>query len=280
MSALSADRNTAQMGLGIPQRMSYPVLTGVTIYKGALVVIDSSGYAKPGVAAETTDVCVGRASQQVVAGSAASGTYTVEVEQGVFKWAVNGTAVTIADLGALCYVYDDQTVTKSSSSASIAGTIYGVDASGTAWVYMGLAPAVDGTSLTALTSTVSQLKTNLMVPYTVPVILSSATTSAVVARFTPGMSGTINRMNASVIQAVTTTAKLATLTPNISAVAVSGGVLALTSTALATLGASVSGTAVAGTNTFTASQEITVTASSVTAFTEGQILLELFLQTA
>ncbi len=282
MAALSAQFNSPQMGSGVPKSMSYPVLTGVTIYEGALVVINASGYAKPAVS-EASDIAVGRCKATIASGSASSGTYQVEVEQGVFLWDVNGTAVTIANLGALIYAYDDHTVTLSSSSASIAGTIYGLAASGTkAWVYTGLAAPLDGTSVTTISNTLAALKTNLVIPFTTPCILSagSAASGTVVARFTPGMSGTLLKLNAAVIAAVTTTAKLATFTPAISGVSTSGGALALTSTNCATLGASVSGSAITGLNTITASQEVTIVASSVTAFTEGQVLLELFMQTA
>lgn len=280
--ALSAAYNSQQMGgAPIPSLMNYPVLTGVTIYEGSIVVITSAGYAKPGVA-ETGDVCVGTALQTVTnAGS--SGSVTIQVAQGVFSHDVNGTAVTIADIGTLCYVYNDSTVTKSSSGATIAGSIYGLaNAAGTqAFVYMGIAPAVDGTSLSALTSTVSQFKTNLVVPVTVPCVLSTAASAAIVGRLLPRMSGTILALDGCVIVPVTTTSKLATISPLISGVAVTGGLLALTSTNCATLGARVTGSAIGtGANTFTAAQEITLAASTVTAFVEGQVLLELFLQSA
>ncbi len=276
--ALSADRNTEQMGSGIPKLMTYPVKTGVTIYKGSLVVVDSSGYAKPGVS-ETGDVAVGRAMSQVVAGAAASGTYTIDVEQGVFRWAVNGTAVDITKINSLVYVYDDQTVTLSSSSASIAGTVYGFDAAGNAWVYTGLAAPVDSSSVTTISNTLSTLKSNLVVPYSVSLILSSATTGAVVGQWLPHMSGTIAFFDAQVInQAVTTASKSMNFTVSIAGTAISGGALALISSTTGTIGNMISGTAVAGLNSFIPSNLITITAASGAAFTEGQVMLRLFLQ--
>jgi len=275
--ALSAARNTPQMGLGIPQLMSYPVLTGVTIYEGSIVVITAAGYAKPGVA-ETGDVAVGVATETIT-NAGGSGSVSVNVAQGVFAFDVNGSAVTIANLGDLCYVYDDATITLSSSGATIAGTIYGLQGT-QAYVYFGLAPAIDGTSLSALNASVSEFKSNLVVPVTIPCVLSTAASAAIVGRILPRMSGTILALDAQVIAPVTTTAKLATISPLISGVAVTGGLLALTSTNCATLGARVTGSAITGTNTFTAAQEITLAASTVTAFTEGQVLLEMFLQSA
>jgi len=274
--ALSAERNTPSMGLGIPQRMAYPVLNGVKIYKGSLVCITAAGYAKPMVAASSL-VAVGRASETVDNTDGNAGDLTINVEQGVFKWAVNGTAVTIADIGVLAYGYDDQTITKSSSSASIAGTIYGVDSDGGAWICTYVAPAVDGSSLSAEIATRSAYQANAMHAVTIPVILSTARTNSVLATFTPGMSGTIKKLTASVLQVSSTTASGAAIHSAISGSALSGGVLTLTNANTATLGAAIAGTSVSGANAFTAGQAVTLVASTGD-FTEGQVLLYLFLQ--
>lgn len=283
MAALSADRNTPQMGQGVPQRMSYPVKTGVTIYKGALVVIDTNGYAKPGVAAVSTDICVGCATTQVAAGSASSGTYSVEVVQGTFKWALNGSAATIANVGDLVYVYNDQTVTLSSTSASIAGTLYQVDSDGV-WVYSGLAAPIDGTTVSSLASDVSTVTgiatAAIGVPVCIPVVLATATSQAVVGRFKPGVAGKIARMEAMVTTVVSTAAKLATFIPKIAGTAVSGANVLVTSASGGTLGARITGSTVSGTNTFGASDEITIVADTVTTFAEGAILLNVYMQSA
>src|SRR5678809_906181 len=105
--ALSADRNTPEMGsLVQPKTMNYPVATATTIYKGSLVVLNSGGFAEPATSA-TGKISVGRAVQQVV-NSGANGALTVQVEQGVFKWAVNGSAITQGNINSLVYAYDDQ----------------------------------------------------------------------------------------------------------------------------------------------------------------------------
>jgi hypothetical protein len=70
-------------------------------------------------------------------------------------------------------------------------------------------------------------------------------------------------------KAATTAAKAATLTPDINGVAVTGGVVALTSANQNTIGGSVAGSAVTAANTGTAGQALGVTASAVTAFVEG-----------
>jgi hypothetical protein len=67
----------------------------------------------------------------------------------------------------------------------------------------------------------------------------------------------------------TTAAKAATLTPDINGVAVTGGVIGLTSANQNTIGGAVAGSAVTAGNTGTAGQALGVTASAVTAFVEG-----------
>ncbi len=282
MSALSGDFNAPALGaMGIPVRASYPVLADAVIYAGAGVVITAAGYAKPAVSG-TALVSVGRAILGKDATGLASGALTVEVNQGAFEYDVNGTAVTIADIGTLCYWYDDHTITKDSTSRSIAGTIYAIgDATGKAYVYLGLAPAVDGTSLTALSNTVSTFKSNLVTTVCVPVPnLSSVANAGIVARYVPHMAGSLLAIDAQVTTAAVTSGKTITLTPIISDSTVTGGVLVIASTTAATLviGKRISATAITAANTFTATQEITISAGTVTAFVEGAVLLELFLQ--
>lgn len=67
----------------------------------------------------------------------------------------------------------------------------------------------------------------------------------------------------------TTAAKAATLTVGVNGVAVTGGVIGLTSANQNTIGGSVAGSAITALNTGTAGQTLEVTASAVTAFVEG-----------
>lgn len=77
-------------------------------------------------------------------------------------------------------------------------------------------------------------------------------------------------------KAVTTAAKLATATVQINGVAVTGGVMALTSANCTPSGASVAASAITANNTtFTAGQTIEVAISAVTAFAEGDGWFEL-----
>jgi predicted RecA/RadA family phage recombinase len=100
--------------------VAYPVKTGVTIYKGALVGVDSTGYAKP--AAQGDVRVVGVAYETVAAGAAASGTFTVRAwRRGSFQFNASGMAIT--NVGAKVYVTDDNTVQTSSTSTIQVGVI-------------------------------------------------------------------------------------------------------------------------------------------------------------
>ncbi len=308
--ALSADRNTLQMGDGIPKRMSYPQKGSTTIYKGSLVALDSSGYAKPAISG-TALLVVGRAAQHQV-NSGSSGSLSIEVEQGVFKWAVNGTAVTAANIGSLCYAYDDQTVTLSSTSASVAGTIYGFDADGGCYVQSGLSAPVDGTATAAVATDLAQHIVDLaatttghgagligiydtagyfdgatveaalielteepLFSYSSQVTLATVANSDVVAAFKPGFKCKIISAQFTPTIAVSTSAKAATLTVKINTTAVTGGVMALTSANCNTKGTQVAGTTVTAANAVIATDTVNVVASSVTAFTEGEGMINI-----
>jgi len=139
MAALTAARSTKQMEGGpLPRQMSFPVKGSTTIYQGSLVALNA-GYAAPGAIA-TGRIVVGRAKRTVI-NSGADGAATVEVEAGVFVWgnSASGDLCAQADVGASCYIIDDQTVAKTSngSTRSVAGIIVQVDTDGV-WVMSGL----------------------------------------------------------------------------------------------------------------------------------------------
>lgn len=107
------------------------VVTGQTIFKGAMVQLSTAGLAIKAGGANPKAV-IGRALETVE--SAAAGT-TIRVEQGVFKWDnLGGDPVETADIGSPCYVTDDQTVHQTDGGTDIiAGTVVGVDSDGV-WV--------------------------------------------------------------------------------------------------------------------------------------------------
>jgi len=140
--ALSKSRRTPNLqgGIGLEYE-SYPVLTGVKIYNGAIVVLDvATGYARQCIAgAPGAYIGLGVAEGQdfgAVPGVAvdntngASGAVYVKVKRGIFPF--NNSASHPIDntmIGAGAFGEDDQTVsaTNASSTLSQIGIIWRVD---------------------------------------------------------------------------------------------------------------------------------------------------------
>jgi hypothetical protein len=136
MSALSAARNTQERQGDV---LGFPVGAAKTIYQGGLVVLDA-GYAEPGNV-DTDLIAVGRAEETVDNSAGSAGDLNVRVRRGIFKFGNSASTDLIAqaDVGADCYIVDDQTVAKTngSSARSRAGKIVAVDSDGV-WVQVGL----------------------------------------------------------------------------------------------------------------------------------------------
>lgn len=136
--ALSANRPTIQEG-GISgpvvERFSWPVADNVHIYQGALCQM-SGGYVYPAGTANTADThtyyTVGRAGAEAdntVSGHSA-GAIRVEIAEGAFLWKNSGTqALANTDAPCVCYAEDDQTVSKTNQSTTLAkaGIFLGID---------------------------------------------------------------------------------------------------------------------------------------------------------
>jgi len=128
MAALTADRNT-------PRRegecLSLPVEASTRIWAGALTARNSSGNAVP--ASDTAGlVVVGRAEARADNATGSAGDITVRVREGVYCLA--GSGITAANIGAIAFVADDQTVALSGgTNAIVAGIIRDVDGGGV-WV--------------------------------------------------------------------------------------------------------------------------------------------------
>jgi hypothetical protein len=131
--------------------ISRAMLGGVIIYNGALVVLDSSGWAKPGVTA-TGLIAAGVADQQVDNTDGGDGDLSVVVKRGVFRLLNSADAdlITQAEIGDACYIVDDETVAKTSgeNTRSIAGEIVDVDDDGV-WVDIPSAKISTGGNLIA-----------------------------------------------------------------------------------------------------------------------------------
>lgn len=133
MAALSADRNTP---IRTAEDFEFPVAASTLIYAGSLVCINASSLATKGAVA-TTLKAVGIATERADNSAGLASAIRVKVRRGCFRFA-NSTAgdlIALADIGADCYIVDDQTVAKTNGSAtrSVAGKIRDVDADGV-WV--------------------------------------------------------------------------------------------------------------------------------------------------
>lgn len=237
--ALTADRNTPSRS---GQQFSYP-LAAVKVFAGSIGVINSSGHLTKGSTA-TGLKCVGRINAQVDNSAGNAGAVNGEVENGIFRWknSAAADAVTLAEVGTVCYIVDDQTVAKTSGTGtrSPAGIIEDVDSDGV-WVRMGQDALVAPAGALLAASNLSDLDTpataraNLgggadKVILTIPDIdLVGAT--AEVKRIVSPVAGTIDKIY-SVIDGALTTGD-ATLTAKIGAVAVTDGVITVTQAASA-----------------------------------------------
>lgn len=95
--------------------------------------------------------------------------------------------------------------------------------------------------------------------------------------YTPGFKFKIKRISASVVEAITTGGRAATLTTAIAGNPTTGGIVIM-SGAYALGAEQASSAAITGANTGSSVQAITVTASAVTAFAEGGFMLNIQLQ--
>jgi hypothetical protein len=127
---LAADRNTPMKD---GELVSVPMATAKKVYAGSLVAADANGYATPGATAATLTY-LGRA-EETVDNTGANGAKSVLVRRkAIFKWKNSGTdAVVQADLGKVCYIEDDQTVSHTVTGKSIAGKVIAIDSDGV-WV--------------------------------------------------------------------------------------------------------------------------------------------------
>ena len=131
MTALAADRNTKTKDGDL---VSYPVGAGVTIYNGAMVCLNTSGYAVP--AADTAGYIYQGVAQEYVDNSEGSnGDDTVKVRIGkVHNWVASGMSQ--AKVGLPVFVGDDQTVVLDASSTNkvYVGTIDAYVSATEVWV--------------------------------------------------------------------------------------------------------------------------------------------------
>jgi len=135
VTALAEDRNTPRSEGDL---RSGPVAASMLIYAGALVCRNAAGYLVKGAAA-TGLVGVGRAEQRIDNSAGANGALTLTYRPGIYRFGNSAAAdlITIAEVGDVCFVVDDQTVAKTdgTSARSAAGIVDSVDSLGV-WVRM------------------------------------------------------------------------------------------------------------------------------------------------
>jgi hypothetical protein len=227
MMALTEGRNT-------PQRDAvdfvYDVAAGAEIFEGSLVVLDSSGNAKPGVTA-TGLIAAGR-GEEYVKNSGSAGDKNAKVKAGTFRWKNSASTdeITKAQIGDSCFIVDDETVAKTSATntRSIAGYIVDVDADGV-WVYMRSIQSADGDVVAANNLsdvTAATARANIGANLAVLEISVATLVGTGVYRVVSPVAGTITKIW-SVIDGVLTTGD-ATLTGKIGASAITTGVLTIT----------------------------------------------------
>ena len=99
--------------------VAYPVKAATQIYKGALVSVDATGYAKPAAPGDKRIVGVAYESRN---NTAANGAFVIRVwRKGTFTFSSTGIAVT--NIGDKVYVTDDNNVTLTATGSIIVGVI-------------------------------------------------------------------------------------------------------------------------------------------------------------
>ena len=133
MTTLTEDRNTPQ-SLG-DNRVGL-VAAATKIFAGAMLMRNAAGYLVNGQTA-TGAHGVGRAHEPADNSAGADGDLTVRFDPGIFRYENSAATdlITVADIGSVAWIVDDQTVAKTNGGAtrSAAGLIEDVDALGV-WV--------------------------------------------------------------------------------------------------------------------------------------------------
>lgn len=136
MAPLTLDRSTPRADGAL---QSYPVKAAVQLFAGSIGVIDATGFLTKGSVA-TTQKCVGRIAENYNNLAGANGAISGLAEEGTFRFLNSsaGDLIILSDVGADCFIVDDQTVAKTNgtNTRSRAGKIVNVDAQGV-WVQIG-----------------------------------------------------------------------------------------------------------------------------------------------
>ena len=140
MTALTKARATQRYAGSPGVLLQYPMAANQTIYGGGLVALDAAGHAIP--AADAASLTIAGVAEETAKSGASAGVDQVEVRRGAvhaFANAAGANALTIADIGSVCYVADDQTVQDAGAANDVkAGVMLQLDDAGV-WVHVGVA---------------------------------------------------------------------------------------------------------------------------------------------
>jgi hypothetical protein len=146
--ALTSDIKAVRYGTGQGREpANLGLLAGVTVYRGSIALESgaSPGYLKNAASPAASDLVwgiiqkVGTGSGQIdgapgITGGLTNGAVTVEIEQGTFFLGSSTGAdqLSVANIGAEVYVYNENTVaaTSASSTRPVAGILVAIDTSG------------------------------------------------------------------------------------------------------------------------------------------------------
>lgn len=146
MTALSASKKNPQFDDPSPivKGLNLPVKASTKIFAGGLLGVDSNGNAHPATTTAGGTVRVMGVAQEEVDNSAgAAGAKRVAVRRGAFSFknSTAGDAIAAADVGAIVYAVDDNTVAKTDGGAGArkaAGACLGLDDDGNVIVEVGV----------------------------------------------------------------------------------------------------------------------------------------------
>lgn len=228
-----------------------PVAASTTIYEGSAVGDNASGYARKLVSG---DVFRGFCAAKADNASGSAGDINARIRtRGQIILPFTGLALT--DIGRPVFASDDETFALSGAGSFIGYIKRYVSATEAVVEYDALRPE----SVQVIS---------------IPLQLVGITGNVdVVTTWTAPFNGRIKKTEFAVTKIASTASKAATLNFEIGTTNLTGGVIALTSTNCGTLGAIVAGTAVTADNAFKAGDTISLEASSVTAFVEGDGVL-------
>jgi hypothetical protein len=133
MTALAADRVDLQEADGI--LYSYPATTSAQFYKGSIVCVNTSTQLAVVGSTSTALTAVGVSLENRLAASGDE--IAVRAGEFVFKNSAGADAISLDDVGQVCFIVDDQTVALLSAGGtrSVCGLITDVDTDGV-WVFI------------------------------------------------------------------------------------------------------------------------------------------------